>query len=299
MKKSSLPAAEELLVCRRVVGKGVVVAALHPNAGPVYWYFVDESDCNAPNYYGVTDDLDSATVFKSGYYHGRCFESFRSSFLQGISETEEVWDDEVGEYDFVENYSWRVVKLAEKAGCTPREFAAWLYKATWVEYPAPLKIHFLRDFNGFVEYRPDWSERVEDALHWSRQALADKDDLDVELARSCGHFVPISQAMVVRPVGLGVSAINHALEADCALTLDRLGVRRHRDWSQSESGVASWLGDLKETAWIHAARAGVDHVLRGEVLPVSGHIAAFPELLERFDMAVALARHESTQQQSP
>lgn len=288
---------EEPLVCRRVVGKGVVVATLHPIAGPVYWYFVDESDCNAPDYYGVTGDLQSATVFKSGYYRGNSFLSFRSNCLSGLSETGEVWDAELEEDHDIENYCWEVEELAEKAGCTPDEFAGWLSKATWVEYPAPLKIYFLRDFNGLIGYRPEWSEDVKDALRWSRKELTDKDDTDVELARSCGNFVPISQAMVVKPVVRKASEVNHALEADYAWTLDRLGVRRPRDWSRSESGMASWLGDLKETAWIHAARAGVEHVRGGEALPVSGHIAAFPELLERFDMAVALARHEAMQQQ--
>lgn len=293
-----LPADEEPLVCRWVVRKGVVVASLHPIAGPIYWYFADGSDCNAPDSYGVTGDLYSATLFKSGFYGGSSFLSFRSNCLSGLSEeTEDVWNAELGEYEYVEHYCWGVEKLAEKAGCTPEEFAHWLHKAIWVEYPAPLKIYFLREFNGFISYRPEWSEDVKDALHWSREELADKDDMDVELARSFGHFVPFSQATAVKPAVRKASEVNHALEADCALTLDRLGVRRHRDWSRSESGVASWLGDLKETAWIHAARAGVDHLRGGEALPVSGHIAAFPELLERFDMAVALARHDALQQQ--
>lgn len=296
---AGLPIVEEPLVCRRVVRKGVVIAALHPLAGPVYWDFVDESDCNAPDYYGVTDDLDSATIFKSGYYLGRSFLSFRSNCLKDLSESEDVWNEELDDFDFIESYSWRVQKLAEKARCTPKELTAWLHAATWVEYPAPLKIYFLRDFNGFLGYRPEWSEHVADALHWSRDKLADKDDLDVELAHACGHFVPISQAMLVKPVVRETPQVNHALEADYALTRHRLGLTTHRDWSKSDSSVASWLGDLKETAWIHAARAGVEHVRGGEVLAVSGHITAFAELMERFDTAVALARHETMRQQRP
>lgn len=291
-RAAGLPADTEPLVCRRVVRKGVVVAALHPVAGPVYWHFVDESDCNAPDNYGVTDDLNFATVFKSGYYHGRSFLSFRSECLCDLSETEEVWNEEAHDFDLTEKYCWDVKRLAEKAGCTPGEFTNWLYKATWVEYPAPLKIYFLRDFNGFIGYRPEWSEDVENALRWTRKELADKDDVDVELARSCGNFVPLSQARIVKPLLRETSTVNHALEADYALTLHRLGVRKRRDWSRRESAMASWLGDLEETAWIHAARAGVEHVRHGEVLAVSGHIAAFPELLKRFETAAALARHE-------
>ena len=291
------PADAEPRVCRRVERTGVVVATLHPIAGPVYWSFVDESDCNAPDFYGVTGDLDFATVFKSGFYRGDSFLSFRSECMSDLSETVEVWDQELGEDDYVESYCWQVHKLAEKALCTPEQMAIWLHKAIWVEYPAPLKTYFLRDFNGFIGYRPEWSTHVDEALHWSREEIADKSDSDVYLARRCGNFVPLSQATLVKPEMREVSQVNHALEADYALTLHRLGVRSHRDWSRAESGVASWLGDLQETAWIHAARAGVEYVRGGEVLSVSGHIATFPELLERFDMAAALARHEAMQQQ--
>jgi hypothetical protein len=175
-------AVEEPLVCRRVVSKGVVIATLHPVAGPVYWSFVDESDCNAPDYYGVTENLDSATVFKSGYYHGRSFLSFRSRCLEDVSECKDVWDEESEEYGFEKKYSWPVKTLAEKAGCTPGEFATWLYNATWVEYPAPLKIYFLQNFNGFVGYRPEWSEHAADALHWSREEAA----IQTTLTRSYG-----------------------------------------------------------------------------------------------------------------
>lgn len=298
MRTDSSP-ADEPLVCRRVVSRGVVVATLHPVVGPVYWRFVDESGCNAPDYYGVTDNLELATVFKSGYYEGSSFQSFRSSCLDGLSETQYDWDERQGAYDFIEKYCWEVRSLAAKAGCTPDEFTLWLLKAVWVEYPAPVKIYYLSDFNGFVGYRPEWSENVEDASQWSGKELADKDDVDAELARSIGHFVPLSQAAIVTPAVRHVSRVNNALEADCALTLHRLRVASYRDGSRSARDSVSWLGDWQETAWIYAARAGVDHVRGGEILPVTGHIAPFPDLLARFDMAAALARHEALQQQGP
>jgi hypothetical protein len=291
-----LPVEEEPFVCRRVVSKGMVVAALHPVAGPIYWNFVDESDCNAPDHYGITDRLESATVFKSGYYHGRSFDSFKSCCLEDLVEYEELWNEEKEDLDFITKYSWKVQDLAAKAGCTPAEIAAWLRSVTWVEYPAPVKVYFLQDFNGYLGYRPEWSENVADALHWSRQELANKDDLDSELALSLGQCIPISQAMNMKPIVRKKSQINHALEADYAWTMHRLDLSRRRDWSKA-SGMASWLGEWTETAWIHAAHAGVEHFRSGENLPISGHIAAFPELLVRFNMALDLARYEALQQQ--
>lgn len=293
--ETGAPAGEEPLICRKVVRRGVVVAALHPVAGPVYWDYTDESECNAPDYYGFTGDLNCATVFKTGYYRGSSFQSFRSYCLNGLVEDDELWVELMDDVKYVPsfNYSGGVNELAKKAGCTPDEFVSWLHQAVWVEYPAPMKLYFLRDFNGYLGYRPEWSTRASDALHWSRKELAEEDDLDVMLARQLGRFVPVSQAEIVSPSVRKASAVNHALEADCALTLDRLGVRRRRDWSVDKSDNASWLGDFREAAWIHAARAGVEHVRSGELFPVSGHIAAFPELLERFEMAAALARHEN------
>lgn len=266
----------EPLICRKIIRSGVVVATLHPTVGPLFWQFEDESDCNAPDYYGITDYLRSATVFRSGYYNGNSFLHFQSRCVN----------------DIVDDYSWQIAELATKADCTPQEFVDWLDNAVWVECSAPLKIYFLTDFNGFIGYRLEHSENVKDALHWSREDLVDKEDLNVELASSWGHFVPLSQALHVKPIELKPSKINHALEADCALTLYRLGLQRHRYWSQPESGIPSCNGNLREAAWIHAARAGVEYVRSGEVLPVSGHITTFPELFERFNMAAALERNE-------
>lgn len=262
----------EPLVCRKIIRSGVVVATLHPAIGPLYWQFEDESDCNAPDAYGITDYLKSATVFRSGYYNGYDFLHFETRCIN----------------NFVRDCPSRIDALATKADCTPQELIDWLDNSVWVEYPAPLKINFLTDFNGYIGYRLEYSESLKDALRWSPEALVDKEDLDVELASAWGQFVPISQAMHVNPIDPKISNINHALESDCALTLHRLGLPRRRDWSKPESDIASWNGDLREAAWIHAARAGVAYARNGKLLPVSGHIAAFPELMERFEVAAAL-----------
>ncbi|EFX60459.1 hypothetical protein DAPPUDRAFT_343669, partial [Daphnia pulex] len=103
------------MVCRRVVRQGVVVATWHPIAGPLYWRFVDESECNAPDGYDITDDIDFATVFMSGMYRGKSFLSFKEYCLRDISKTLEIWNEELEEYGYVEDYCWRLEKMAEKA----------------------------------------------------------------------------------------------------------------------------------------------------------------------------------------
>lgn len=54
---------EEPLICRKVVRSGVVVASLHPIIGPVYWDYVDNSDCNAPDTYQFTNNERDAMIF--------------------------------------------------------------------------------------------------------------------------------------------------------------------------------------------------------------------------------------------
>lgn len=192
--------SDEELICRKVVNKGVVVAAQHPVLGPIYWTYCSNADCNAPDYYGLTDCLDSAMVFKSGCYGWLNFSSFKSKCLEEFScDAEEQWDVSLEEYIYVYEYSLETVGLAIKAKCTPSEMHKWLHEAIWVEQPAPVKIYFLSDLNGFVGYAPEWTENVQDALSWSRHMLADEDDLDVVVARSLGKFIPVSQAMVISP----------------------------------------------------------------------------------------------------
>lgn len=196
----SIPTSkEEPFVCRRVVSTGVVVTALHPVAGPIYCRYVDESDCNAPDYFGLTSRLEHATILKSGEYPSLGnLESFLSMCLSGFCESHIQWDETL-EDGFVRNFSWQFNTLAKKVGCTSEELIHWLHEAKWVEAPAPLKIYFLSNFNGFVGYRPVWSEDVGDAFHWTSTEIAAKDDLDVDLARSLGSFCPVSQAMIVTP----------------------------------------------------------------------------------------------------
>ena len=121
-----------------LISGDVVVVALHPVAGSLYWRFIDESDCNYPDYFGITADINAATVFKSGLSYGRrSFESFRSNCLTALSEVKEIWNEERGKVDFVCVYSTEVIDLACNAGCEPKELAAWLHKANWVEQPPP------------------------------------------------------------------------------------------------------------------------------------------------------------------
>lgn len=267
-EKSPTLSKDEPLVCRRVLRAGVVVASLHPIIGPVYWDYIDNSDCNAPDAYSFTNNVSSAMIFKTQQYRGHTFESFRRGVIGSCSAPPS---------------SWQLKELSRKAGCSEDEFQTWMEKTVWVEYPAPVTIAYLSDFNGFLGYRPEWTRNLHEALQWP-QSTVHGDDLDDALARTIGELVPLSVADKVSTGGRKISNTNHALESDLALTRHRL---RLVDLKQP------FRLDNQEQAWVHAARAGVEYVLNDDRGPISRHIAPFPDLLSRFAMGASLARSEA------
>ncbi|WP_426172434.1 hypothetical protein [Pseudoduganella sp. R-34] len=276
---------EARYVCRRVIAKGVVVASLHPVIGPVYWDYCDESDCNAPDHYGLTDNLRNAHVFST---RERSY-SYIAEFTRQILECNVEYDDE--EYGDLEDedyrweerrtFSWTFSELARKAQCTVEEFVTWVGTTLWVEFECPPRVEFLRDINGFVGYRPEWTQNLDEAMTFDSSVLTSSDDFDV---RSYGRCIPIGEAHDIGAVkNLSNPFINHALEADVAYTHFRLNTRYPPQPN-------SWVGS-DERAFRHAAAAGRIHALQKSNLPASGHIAPFPELRKVFEMSQKLTLH--------
>jgi hypothetical protein len=67
--------ANEKFVLRRMVADGVVVGSFYPGIGPVFWAFIDHADCNAPDHFGLTTDIDDAHRFRTGPVPFRNFEA--------------------------------------------------------------------------------------------------------------------------------------------------------------------------------------------------------------------------------
>eukprot|EP01132_Coremiostelium_polycephalum_P022129 gene22129-26262_t len=45
----------------------LLVAADHPTLGRLYWRYCDESDVNAADFYGITDNIRLASWIKAGW----------------------------------------------------------------------------------------------------------------------------------------------------------------------------------------------------------------------------------------
>jgi hypothetical protein len=278
--------ASEQFVLRRVVSGGVVVGSYHPAIGPVFWEFVDNSDCNAPDHFGLTTDIEGAHRFRSEQVP---FRNFEAHIWSCNEEEGEVTQGEPGGEDYstftADIPGGDFASLARQAGVEVGDIVGWFWATPWIEVPAPAKAYFLRDLNGVIGYRPEWTEWLGDAAVFSSAELEDHEDLDTMMARALGEFVPRASAgenLTGRVCDLAAEAagsFNHALEADVAWTFHRFQVLY--------GGPRTFYGDL---AMQHAGQAGRQHfVTRSEY--VSGHIDAFPELRAAFDVGFAIAKH--------
>jgi hypothetical protein len=277
--------ANDKFVLRRVIAGGVVVGSFHPGIGPVFWRFIDNSDCNAPDHFGLTRYIDGAHRFRRGQVPLRNFEAHIWSCNE---EQGEVTQGEPGD----ENYCTFIddipggdfASVAQQAGVEVGDIVRWFSTAPWIEVPAPAKAYFLRDLNGFICYRPEWTDRAADATVFCAAELGDAEDADVGPAKKLGEFALLESAEyldpnLMRDLEAEDTTINHALEADVAWTLHRLQVLH--------DGRCMSYGDL---AMQHAGRAGWRHfAIHGEY--VSGHIDTFPELRAAFDVGFAIAEY--------
>ncbi|MCM3609524.1 hypothetical protein M4D49_29040 [Cupriavidus pauculus] len=268
-------------VARQIMRGAVVVAAHHPVLGAVYWSFTDESDVNAPDHYGLTTQLDSAHRFRPGHVP---YANFQTA-IRECNTREVIYDNASGQYEGdVGCGDFSLV--ASDIGLDANTVLAWFERAVWVECPAPHLVRYIGDFNGYVGYRPVWTEQLSEALRFSQGEIEAKDDLDVSLACASGEMVAVAEAahggtLAEQPPR---SPINHALEADVAWTHVRLGLGGYIEMER-------W----SRIAFAHAARAGREAVIvgefegeSGEIAPVSGHLLAYSELLEAFRVGAAV-----------
>lgn len=276
---------EEEFVVRRVTRHAVVVAAVHPIVGPVFWDFTDESDVNMPDHYGLATDIESAQRFQPGRVpYGQFFGGILESNVgTGWEDDSECGPCEVAipRGDFA-NIAARV------DGVSATDLLSWFHLAVWLEFPAPPTIRFVSDFNGFLGYRAEWTDDPDKATRFSRSELDDKDELDSQMAHALGEIVPVATAMDIGSFGRPGREVNHALEADFAWTLHRLQIG---NWQERHA--------RERLAYRHAALAGRAHALSGGTDEISGHIRSFPELLGAFNTGLALQRSFDAQQGAP
>lgn len=111
------------------IRSGVVVSAIHPTLGALYWYYSDESSVGGPDYYGLTDRPYRALLMDTGWRTGR----HRDHVSMVVRELE---DDD-----------WHT-----NAGQSREQFVDWLRQAHWVDEVALHRAERLADHGYFYEW---------------------------------------------------------------------------------------------------------------------------------------------------
>jgi hypothetical protein len=191
---------EAKYLLRKHMHAEVVVAAQHPTLGQVYWYFVDESDCNAPDHYGLTLHVDLAHRMLPGWRSDQWTKAEGDIFMCNVREsmTRDVdcelfgppkpgADEHALDVWYIELVG-DMADMAEAAGGTSDEFLAWVDSAKFLDVVVEPQTLYLQDLNGFVDYKPEWTDASERALTFSQPAVLGGDDEFEPLTR-LGTFV--------------------------------------------------------------------------------------------------------------
>lgn len=170
--------------------QGVVVSATHPALGRLYWSFISGADHNAPDYYSITQELDTALLLPYGWREKGHLAQHRSHVSKTICDEAEYQGVQCAKD--VMYLGGMLGNLQKRSGQSPAEFASWLEVATWADEEAPACVQYLTNFNGLIGYAPEWSADAADALQFTEAEVGageDADDLDVMLAARLGKFV--------------------------------------------------------------------------------------------------------------
>ncbi|MHC5194869.1 hypothetical protein ACYSUW_14040 [Pseudomonas frederiksbergensis] len=135
---------------------GVVVMATHPAVGPLYWFFVSEASVNGPDYYSLTDCIDSAYLLDAGWREGKRSSPYGDHIAVVLRDWEQV--RQIGGYDD-DGHEWSQVELEgplatfqKRSGQTAEAFVEWLRSAEWVDIPGPARVERLVDHGYFYEW---------------------------------------------------------------------------------------------------------------------------------------------------
>lgn len=192
---------------------GVNVSATHPTLGPVYWLFASGADCNCPDFYSLTDDLedDSLLTLPRNWRDGSLAVMHRrhmgevwgdtgqisynlNEFGEPLDETGVIEVNQHGDPILVSTLHGLLRLLQERSGQTVEEFVDWMRNAVWVDVPAPQRPLYLQDINEFAGFHPIWTRDVSEATTFTPSEIAlgmDSTDCHVAYAATVATFIPM------------------------------------------------------------------------------------------------------------
>ena len=128
----------------------VVIGAEHPALGRVYWAYFDESEVNAPDYYGLTLDLNRASWAPVGWRTGEFLmggrgetdldtwqaRRFLNTLLDEFRLDTEYRVDFDDDDEMTEHLYGKLEQLRVQSGQSTQDFIAWIRTANWTDEPA-------------------------------------------------------------------------------------------------------------------------------------------------------------------
>lgn len=135
---------------QRDITRYVIVGAKHPVVGPIFWCYCDESDVNAPNYYGLTTSPEHAARIPAGWRNDRnlirgrgyrdlyAYEgySFLNTLLDEFRIDSEYRTDFDDEEQFVVDLTGSLEELRLQSGQSAEDFIRWIWTVEWLDEPA-------------------------------------------------------------------------------------------------------------------------------------------------------------------
>lgn len=197
------------------VSTGVNVSATHPTLGPLYWQFFSGADCNSPDFYTITDNVeeegvltlsrtwrDGPLAFMHRSHMGHIWND-TDQISSNLNEFGEPLDEETCELNehgdpiMITTLHGGLRRYQEKSGQTVAEFMDWLRKAEWVDTPAPERVRYLEDVNEFCGFHPVWTSEISEATTFSAEDVEMgkvSTDCHVAYAASVARFIPLPAA---------------------------------------------------------------------------------------------------------
>lgn len=129
----------------------LLVAADHPALGRLYWRYCDESSVNAPDYYGITDNVQLASWIREGWRKTDVYVADYSdmSSMTARCFIRELFNPNRYDSNYLESFNWDnghadivlyqdLADLQRRSSQSVEDFVNWLRSAEWFDTPVPV-----------------------------------------------------------------------------------------------------------------------------------------------------------------
>ncbi|PBM80184.1 hypothetical protein [Pseudomonas aeruginosa] len=133
---------------------GVVIMAVHPALGPLYWEFVSEASVGGPDYHSITTRIDRALLLAPDWRTSSTFRLHSNHMERVLRDQVTVVDDfdpDGGPWSQID-FEGELSALHSQSGQSDKEFLDWIRSAEWGDAPGPVVIERLVDHGYFYEW---------------------------------------------------------------------------------------------------------------------------------------------------